>query len=96
MKKNLWLLLSLCFLIMPVMAEDWLLIPNTNVSYDKDSIEYGDFGVVRVITKNPVDNIYELNDLIILKQNYMISIKENMYTENSLIQIGKIFHKIQT
>ncbi len=51
MKKNLWLLLSLCFLIMPVMAEDWLLIPNTNVSYDKDSIEYGDFGVVRVITK---------------------------------------------
>ena len=51
MKKNLWLLLSLCFLIMPVMAEDWLLIPNTNVSYDKDSIKYGDFGVVRVITK---------------------------------------------
>ena len=39
MKKNLLLFLLLYFLIMPVMAEDWTLIPNTNVSYDKDSIE---------------------------------------------------------
>lgn len=59
MKKNLLLFLLLYFLIMPVMAEDWTLIPNTNVSYDKDSIEYGDYGVVRIMTKNPVDNVYE-------------------------------------
>ena len=69
MKKNLWLLLSLCFLTMPVMAEDWTLIPNTNVSYDKDSIEYGDFGVVRVITKNPVDNRYETRPKITINCN---------------------------
>ena len=36
MKKNLLLFLLLYFLIMPVMAEDWTLIPNTNVSYDKN------------------------------------------------------------
>ncbi len=59
MKKNLLLFLLLYFLIMPVMAEYWTLIPNTNVSYDKDSIEYGDYGVVRIMTKNPVDNVYE-------------------------------------
>lgn len=59
MKKFLLLLLLFNFLILPVLAEDWTLIPNTNVSYDKDSIEYGDYGVVRIMTKNPVDNVYE-------------------------------------
>ena len=77
------------------MAEDWLLIPNTNVSYDKDSIKYGDFGVVRVITKNPVDNIYETRTKLSINCNTQ-PIKENMFIENSLIQIGKIFHKTQT
>lgn len=51
MKKFLLLLLLFNFLILPVLAEDWTLIPNTNVSYDKDSIEYGDYGVVRIMIK---------------------------------------------
>ena len=69
MKKILLLLLSLCFLIMPVMAEDWLLIPNTNVSYDKNSIEYDSFGIVRVITKTPSGNGYETRPKITINCN---------------------------
>lgn len=69
MKKELLLLLLFCVLILPVFAEDWTLIPNTNVSYDKDSIEYDNFGIVRIFTKTPADNRYETRPKITINCN---------------------------
>lgn len=39
MKKILYLLLLICFSLLPVIASDWVQIPDTTTYFDKESIK---------------------------------------------------------
>lgn len=85
MKKFLLLLLLFSFLILPVMAEEWVLIPGTNASYDKDSVRWGDYGIVSFILKNPSDKDFELRIRVVINRNT----KRFSYKEAKLYDINK-------
>jgi hypothetical protein len=84
-KKFLLLLLLFSFLILPVMAEEWVLIPGTNASYDKDSVRWGDYGIVSFILKNPSDKDFELRIRVVINRNT----KRFSYKEAKLYDINK-------
>lgn len=61
--NKLYLSALLLFLsISPVLAENWIRIPNTNIDYDKDSTQSENNNIYSVQTKSPTKDGFEIVD----------------------------------
>lgn len=69
MKKILYLLLLICFSLLPVIASDWVQIPDTITYFDKESIKSKGENIYSIETKSPADNGLEYRNIFVINGN---------------------------
>lgn len=69
MKKILYLLLLTCFSLLPVIAADWVQIPDTTTYFDKESIKSKGENIYSIETKSPADNGLEYRNIFVINGN---------------------------
>lgn len=69
MKKILYLLLLICFSLLPVIAADWVQIPDTTTFFDKESIKSKGKNIYSIETKSPADNGLEYRNIFVINGN---------------------------
>lgn len=69
MKKILYLLLFICFSLLPVIGADWVQIPDTTTYFDKESIKSKGENIYSIETKSPADNGLEYRNTFVINGN---------------------------
>lgn len=69
MKKILYLLLLICFSLLPAIAADWVQIPDTNTYFDKESIKKKGENIYSIETKSPANNGLEYRNVFVINGN---------------------------
>lgn len=69
MKKILYLLLLICFSLLPVIAADWVQIPDTTLYFDKESIKIKGENIYSIETKSLADNGLEYRNIFVINGN---------------------------
>jgi len=68
-KKILYLLLLICFSLLPVIAADWVQIPDTTTYFNKESIKNEGKNIYSIETKSPADNGLEYRNIFVINGN---------------------------